>query len=142
MNGQTVTARRLLPASREEVFDAWLDPAALREWMRPGPVSDCTVTLEPRLGGRFTIIMQSPHGEIVNRGEILTLDRPSRLQFSWFSSRWNNQETLVTVELRQAGAKCELLLTHERLPSGHSSHQLLSGWGEMLSTLSDLMANA
>lgn len=71
MNGQTVTVKRLLPASREEVFDAWLDAGGMREWMRPGPVSDCAVTLEPRLGGRFNIVMRSPHGEIVNRGASL-----------------------------------------------------------------------
>lgn len=136
MNGETVTVRRFLPASREEVFDAWLDAEGMREWMRPGPVSDCAVTLEPYLGGRFSIVMSSPQGEVVNRGEILALERPSKLQFSWVSSRWNNEETLVTLELRQAGAECELILTHERFPSEFSSTQLLSGWDEMLRKLS------
>ena len=27
---------RRLPASREEVFDAWLDAESLQEWMCPG----------------------------------------------------------------------------------------------------------
>lgn len=142
MNGETVTVRRLLPASREEVFDAWLDAEGMGEWMRPGPVSDCAVTLEPYLGGRFRIVMSSPQGEIVNRGEILVLERPSKLQFSWVSSRWNNQETLVTLELRQAGAECELILTHERFPSESSSTQLLSGWDEMLRKLSSRFRSA
>lgn len=142
MNGQTVTVRKILPASCEEVFDAWLDAEGMREWMRPGPVSDCAVTLEPYLGGRFSIVMSSPHGEIVNRGEILVLERPSKLQFSWVSSRWNNQETLVTLELRQVGAECELILTHERFPSECSPNQLLSGWDEMLKRLSGRFGSA
>jgi len=41
--------RKVLSASREEVFDAWLDADGMREWMRPGPVADCQATLEPRV---------------------------------------------------------------------------------------------
>lgn len=136
MNDQIVTIRRLLPASCEEVFDAWLDAEAMREWMLPGPVSDSQVLLQPRVGGNFSIVMTSPYGEIVNRGEILVLERPSKLQFTWISSRWDDQETLVTVQLRQADAQCELTLTHERFPIGHSSDQLVSGWNDMLEKLS------
>lgn len=32
----TVTLRREIAASAEELFDAWLDPASLAVWMRPG----------------------------------------------------------------------------------------------------------
>jgi uncharacterized protein YndB with AHSA1/START domain len=76
------------------------------EWMRPGQANDCKVTLEPCVGGHFCIVMTSPDPsiEIVNRGEILILDRPSRLQFTWVSSRWGEQETLVTVELHELDA--------------------------------------
>lgn len=139
MNSQTVTVRKLLSARCEEVFDAWLDPDGMGEWMRPGPVTACAVTLEPWVGGDFTIIMSSPEGETVNRGSILTLERPSKLQFTWFSSRWDNLETLVTVELRRAGAQCELVLTHERFPVDHSSKQLAGGWNQILERLGDVV---
>lgn len=135
MNGQSVTVRKILPASCEEVFDAWLDADGMREWMRPGPVTDCAVTLEPRVGGQFSIVMNSPAGEIVNRGRFLTLERPSKLQFTWISSRWDNQETLITVNLQKVGADCQLVLTHERFPVEHSSSQLVAGWTEILDKL-------
>lgn len=77
-----------------------------------------------------------PGIEIVNSGEILILNRPSKLQFTWVSSRWGNQETLVTVELHRLGARCELVLTHERFPIEYSSQQLLSGWNQILEKLS------
>lgn len=139
MNRQTVTVRKLIPASCEEVFDAWLDADGMREWMRPGPVTDCIVALEPRVGGKFSIVMMLPEGEVVNRGEILTLERPSKLQFTWISSRWGNQETLVTVELQAAEAQCELLLTHERFPAEHSSDQLTGGWNQILEKLAGVL---
>src|SRR6266852_1609835 len=33
----TAVVRRLLPAAPELVYDEWLDPEALREWMCPRP---------------------------------------------------------------------------------------------------------
>lgn len=76
---QTVTVRKILPATCEEVFDAWLDPEGLREWMRPGLIADCDVTLEPRIGGEFRIVMKGPDVETINTGRFLVLDRPVRL---------------------------------------------------------------
>ena len=135
MNGQTVTIRKVLSASCEEVFDAWLDADGMSEWMRPGPVTACDVTLDPRVGGHFRIIMNAPGAQWVNTGEFHILDRPTKLQFTWISSRWDNQETLVTLELRPREAQCELVLTHERFPAAHSADQLLHGWTRILDML-------
>lgn len=139
MNDQTVTVRKILPASCEEVFDAWLDAEGMREWMRPGSATNCAVTLEPRVGGHFRIVMTSSDAEIVNWGEILILERPSKLQFTWISPRWDHQETLVTLELRQTGAQCQLVLTHERFPVEHSSNQLVGGWNQILEKLGSVL---
>ncbi len=135
MNGQTVVIRKVLRASCEEVFDAWLDAAGMREWMRPGPVTGCEVALEPRVGGRFRIVMTAPGAQFTNTGEFRVLDRPAKLQFTWVSSRWGDQETLVTVDLNRRGAHCELVLTHERFPVEHAAGQLVTGWNQMLEKL-------
>jgi uncharacterized protein YndB with AHSA1/START domain len=135
MNGQTVVMRKILSASREEVFDAWLDAEGMREWMCPGPVTGAEAVLEPRVGGRFRIVMTGPGATIVNSGEYRILDRPARLQFTWTSSRWGPQETLVTVDLHQRDAHCELVLTHERFPLDSSSEQLTAGWTQILHKL-------
>ena len=52
-----LTVRREIAASAEELFDAWLDPASLAVWMRPGDtqraddgVQDIVRSL--RVGGR------------------------------------------------------------------------------------------
>jgi uncharacterized protein YndB with AHSA1/START domain len=135
VNGQTVTIRRIFPASCEDVFDAWLDAEGMREWMAPGPVTSCEVALEPRVGGHFRIVMTAPGAQFVNTGEFWVLDRPAKLQFTWVSSRWANQETLVTVELYPRDAHCELVLTHERFPLQHSAQQLVTGWTQILEKL-------
>ena len=127
--------RRRLAASCEEVFDAWLDAEAMQEWMRPGPVTRCQVMLDPRVGGTFRILMDAHDTQIVNTGEFLVLQRPATLQFTWVSSRWEYQETLITVELYPHGADCELVLTHERFPADNSAEQLMTGWTQMLERL-------
>jgi uncharacterized protein YndB with AHSA1/START domain len=140
MNAQTVVIRKVLPAKREEVFDAWLDAEAMSQWMHPGSVTGCAVTLDARVGGRFRIVMTGPGVNVVNTGEFRELNRPSRLRFTWISSRWDNQETLITIDLHERGADCELVLTHERFPSGHSTLQLVSGWNQILGKLYDYVA--
>ena len=135
MTGQTVVIRKVLPASREEVFDAWLDAARMREWMCPGSMTASDVTLEPRVGGQFRIVMRGPEGQVVNTGEYRVLDRPAKLEFTWVSERWDGQETLVTVELHRRDAGCELVLTHRRFPKEHSALQLEKGWGGILEKL-------
>jgi uncharacterized protein YndB with AHSA1/START domain len=140
MSGQTVTLRRTLDASCEEVFDAWLDAEGMRQWMTPGPVTHCHVALDPRVNGRFQITMHGPGLEVVNTGVFRVLDRPAKLEFTWISSRWDNQETLVTLELHPLGSRCELVLTHQRFPAGHSTEQLLSGWAQILEKLNGYLA--
>jgi uncharacterized protein YndB with AHSA1/START domain len=135
MTGQTLVIRKILPASREAVFDAWLDAGGMREWMCPGSITSSDVTLEPRVGGHFRIVMRGPQGKVVNTGEYRVLNRPAKLEFTWASDRWGGEETLVTVEPHQRDAECELVLTHQRFPMEHSTQQLEKGWGEILEKL-------
>ncbi|HEY4087329.1 MAG TPA: SRPBCC domain-containing protein [Bryobacteraceae bacterium] len=137
MSYQTVTVRRVMDASREEVFDAWLDAEGMREWMCPGPVTHCDATMDARPGGRFRIVMHGPDMTIVNTGEFRVLERPAKLQFTWASSRWGLEETLITIDLLQREARCELVLTHERFPANESAAQLQGGWGRILVLLAD-----
>jgi uncharacterized protein YndB with AHSA1/START domain len=135
MSSQTVTVRRRMAASSEEVFNAWLEAEGMAEWMRPGAVTRCEVELDPRVGGQFCIRMSGPGIEVMNTGEFRVLERPSKLEFTWISSRWGGEETLVTIELQPHGEACDLLLTHRRFPAEHSAEQLTDGWGRILERL-------
>ena len=46
----TVVVQRVMPAAPEVVFDEWLDPEALQEWMCPHPVRVVDVTVDARVG--------------------------------------------------------------------------------------------
>lgn len=48
--GPSLTIARLIPASHERVFDAWLDPARLARFMLPREGGRAEVTVDPRVG--------------------------------------------------------------------------------------------
>jgi uncharacterized protein YndB with AHSA1/START domain len=139
---ETLVVRRVLPVSRERVFAAWLDPVSMAQWMRPGESTDSLVEVDPRVGGRFRILMR--HGrrggrEYEHRGEYLVIQPPSLLSFTWISEATDHQPTVVTVELLERGADTELILTHRRLPlSQVESHR--SGWTDILRLLDDVLS--
>ncbi|HLW53940.1 MAG TPA: SRPBCC domain-containing protein, partial [Candidatus Angelobacter sp.] len=54
-----MVVRRRMPAPREFVYEAWIDPQGLREWMCPGDVVSAEAVLDVRVGGSFRIIMSS-----------------------------------------------------------------------------------
>lgn len=143
MSTQAIRVSKLLHATCDEVFDAWLDPDGMRAWMLPGTVRHCDVMLEPRVGGRFHIFMKSAGADYVHTGEYRVLERPSKLVFTWVSSRMDKQETLVTIELFERGAQqCEIVLTHERVPPEHSARGLGVGWNQMLEKLAKQLSGA
>lgn len=131
-----VVVRRVIAASAEDLFDAWLDPEALATWMRPGAIQSTVARVEPRVGGAYEIIMQSASETYVTKGVYRLIDRPKRLVFTWVSGPAENQETLVTVDFVRVDKRTEVIVTHEQLPaSAMPSHR--DGWTSGLEHLDE-----
>jgi uncharacterized protein YndB with AHSA1/START domain len=92
---------RLLPATPDEVYDEWIDPDALLEWMCPRPARCLKVEAEPRLGGRLRIDIEDAGVHFYVHGTYTDLDRPSRVGFTWSCSTWPDptltSQVLVTL---------------------------------------------
>jgi uncharacterized protein YndB with AHSA1/START domain len=133
----TLTVKRKSPAPAQQIFDAWLDPVALSEWMRPcsGSTMASDVKADARVGGAFEIVMHTASGPVRHTGVYKTIEAPRRLVFTWNSPHAGDGDSLVTVEFRPDGKTTEIVLTHERLPqekvSGHTG-----GWTSILESLS------
>jgi uncharacterized protein YndB with AHSA1/START domain len=73
----------------EDVFDAWLTPEFIRQWMRaaldesmPGTrMLEFSVTTE--FGGTFTFTDTRDNDETPPTGTYLEIERPHRLVFTW-----------------------------------------------------------
>ena len=131
--------RRHLAVPRERVFEAWLDSESLAHWMRPGNNTHAIVTVDPRVGGGFRIVMVGRVPECDDHeGEYLAIEPPSLLSFTWISKATDHKPTVVTIEFHERGTGTDLVLTHRRLPpkevEGHRK-----GWTDILRVLDETL---
>jgi uncharacterized protein YndB with AHSA1/START domain len=52
----SLTVERVIPGPIEDVFDAWLDPASMKQWMKPGPMTLSEATVDPVVGGKYALM--------------------------------------------------------------------------------------
>ena len=135
-----LTITRHISAPRQRVFDAWLDSEGLAHWMRASAFDDSIVTVDPRVGGGFRVVMVPKDRETVEHwGEYLRIEPPSLLSFTWISKNTDRWPSEVTIEFHEEGDGTELVLTHRGLPekavNGHRA-----GWTEILEQLEQVVA--
>jgi uncharacterized protein YndB with AHSA1/START domain len=114
-----VTVRRVLPAPPDIVYDEWLDPVGMLEWMCPRPAKAVKISLEPAVGGLLRIDIEDRGFSLYVSGMFTELDRPRRLRFTWSCSAWADPsvQSLVTVTLEDHGAgETMMTIEHEQLP--------------------------
>lgn len=139
---QVAVVRRLLPASPDVVYDEWLDPEALSDWMCPRPARCLAVESEPRVGGRLRIDISDGGTEFQVSGRYLVLDRPSRLSFSWSCSTWPDPgiQSVVNVLLEPRGNEQTLMtIEHSFLPA-EFIEQHTRGWAAIADQLAEELA--
>lgn len=134
-----LVVRRQIAVPREQVFEAWLDSESLAQWMRPGDSTHATVTVDPRVGGGFRIVMDGPtYGAVEHHGEYLAIEPPSLLSFTWISEHTDHMPTVVTIEFHERGPGTELVLTHRRLPpKAVEAHR--QGWTDIVRLLDEAL---
>jgi len=123
-----VTTRRRMPAPREIVFEAWIDPKGIHEWMCPGDAVSAEATLDVRVGGSFHLIMKGKDKDHVHIGTYQVVEPPSKLVFTWAGAENPADVTLVTVEFFPHGDESELVLTHERFSKPDLAQRYENGW--------------
>ena len=94
-----VRVQRIMPAAPEVVFDQWLDPESLEDWMCPRPVEVLAVEVDPRVGGSVRFDVDDSGTRVLIAGRFLTIDRPKLLRFTWSSSDWPDPTTVSVVNV-------------------------------------------
>lgn len=118
-----------------EVFDSWLRPEALSQWLRMETAPPSGVEIDRRVGGAFEIRLKCDGDDVPLRGSYLEIDRPSRLMFTWISPGTDLRESIVTLDLQPQGQGTRLTLTHDGLPSAQHAQEHGMVWTQMLSRL-------
>ena len=128
-NTYRLSVRRRMPAPREVVYEAWIDPRGIREWMCPGDVLSAEASLDVRVGGSYRIVMKAKDRDHVHTGVYEVVEPPSKLVFTWTEE--GKPISLVTVEIFGHGDESELVLTHERFPTVDIMKRYEGGWGQI-----------
>ncbi|MFT3869518.1 MAG: SRPBCC family protein [Nibricoccus sp.] len=125
--------------SAERVFDAWLDPTMLGRWMFGPNVREeriVKLNLEPKMGGKFSFVVDRNDTEVDHVGEYLEIDRPRRLVFTWGTRDTFPETSKVSVEITARGEGCEVKLTHDMSPKWADFVDKAAGsWSKMLDAL-------
>lgn len=131
----TLTVSRLIKADAKRIYDAWLDPAMISRFMRPD--ADVTIpkaTNDPRVGGRFDILMQAGDKQIPHAGTYLDLTPHERIVFTW-ESPFSTDDSTVTVTFAPEAGGTMVTLTHVKFLSEEMRDNHEKGWGEILDAL-------
>jgi uncharacterized protein YndB with AHSA1/START domain len=135
-----MVVRRKMPAPREIVYAAWIDPNGIREWMCPGDVVSAEAALDVRVGGSFRIIMKSKDQVHEHIGTYQIVDPPAKLAFTWSGLENPSEITMVTVEFLPQGDESELVITHERFTKSDVAQRYENGWGKIAEKFADYLS--
>ena len=123
----------------EKLFDAWLDPDLVRQFMCPGAMHVSHLEWQAKVGGQFRVDMTEGANTVSHRGRFLEIDRPKRLVFTW-SSQHAGEDTRVTLDFKAQQDRTLLTLTHERLPSKEAIAMHHEGWSGILDKLTSIFS--
>ena len=143
-----VQMTRVIRASRQRVFDAWTRPEFIRQWFGPGNMAATEASTDLRVGGGYRIEMTGPSCEEkpeetdISRTTVVTgayrkVVPHELLEFTWTGSWHPEEETLVTVALRDVEGGTEMTLTHERFLTEEAAGRHRMGWTSTLSKLEE-----
>lgn len=139
-----VRVQRTVRASVDDVFAAWLTPAAIERWMF-GRTDDEVVRLaiDPRVGGHFSFLVRREGHEFDHVGVYLELDRPRRLAFTWDVNQHRPDGSRVDVDIVEAPGGSTITLAHTLpLDAAGYADRTRAGWMRMLGALGQLVEAA
>jgi uncharacterized protein YndB with AHSA1/START domain len=130
----TIQVSHQYSTSPARVFDAWLDPQQARAFLFATPEGEVVrAEIDPRVGGRFTIVDRRAGGDAAHYGEYLEIDRPHRLVFRFSVEPDTTSGDLITIQIAPTDDGCLLTLTHAMKPEwAEYIDQTRAGWEGIL----------
>jgi activator of HSP90 ATPase len=112
------TVSDVIPASAEEIYDAWMD-AAKHAAMTGGREAK----IDPRIGGEFAVWQ----GYLT--GKTLALEPGKRIVQSWRSTKFApaDPDSQVEITFEAAPRGTRVRVRHSNVPDGHTSYRD-GGW--------------
>ena len=142
MSTHTVQLHRVLRATPQRVYRAFLDADAMAKWLPPNGFTGKVHQLEPKVGGthrmsftNFTTGKSQSFG-----GSYLELLPPERIRYTdKFDDPNLAGEMQTTITLKQVSCGTELNIVQEGVPAVIPPEACYLGWQESLTLLAKLV---
>ena len=142
METSTVTLHRVLRASPEKIYRAFLEPAALAKWIPPYGFTCEVHHLDARVGGTFRMSFtnfSTGNGNAFG-GDYLELVPNELLRYTdTFDDPNLPGEMTITVVLKQVMCGTDVSITQAGIPAMIPVEMCYLGWQESLAQLANLV---
>jgi uncharacterized protein YndB with AHSA1/START domain len=139
----TLAIKRVLPAARAVVYQAFCDPTELAMWWGPEGFTTPTLEFDPRVGESYRIQMQPPKGDsFYLTGELREVDPSAHLAYTfvWEDPDPDDSETLVTLEFSDLGDATKVALTQGPFKTEARRALHRDGWTDSFDKLERLIS--
>jgi len=138
----TVRLHRILRASPELIYRAFLEPDAIAKWLPPHGFIGKVHQMDARVGGRFKMSFTSLASGKSHTfgGEYLELVLHERIRHTdEFDDPNLPGQLMVTVTLKKVMVGTELIIVQEGIPEAIPPEACYLGWQESLTLLAQLV---
>lgn len=142
--GLTLRLHRELPAPREVVFRACVEPDDLAQWWGPHGFTTPAIDLDLRVGGEYRFGMQPPEGQLFHlSGEFQAIEPPARLvyTFRWEEPDPDDRVTVVDLSFRDLGDATDLVLAQSGFATEGRRALHDAGWTDGFDRLQELLSS-
>jgi uncharacterized protein YndB with AHSA1/START domain len=142
MSTSSVRLHRVLRATPERVYRAFLDADAMAKWLPPNGFTGKVHHLEARVGGTYQMSFTnfSTGNSHSFGGEYRELVPNERIQYTdRFDDPNLSGEMVTTVSLQQVSVGTELNVSQEGIPEAIPAEACYLGWQESLILLAKLV---
>jgi uncharacterized protein YndB with AHSA1/START domain len=141
-NTNSVRLHRVLRATPERVYRAFLDPDALAKWMAPNGFTGKVHHMDAKVGGTYKMSFTnfSTGKSHSFGGKYLELKPHERIRYDdKFDDPNLPGEMITTIVLKQVFCGTELNITQEGIPAAIPAEACYLGWQESLTLLAKLV---
>lgn len=142
MAGNTVRFHRVLRATPERVYRAFVDPDAMAKWLPPNGFTGKVHHMDARVGGGYRMSFtnfSTGHSHAFG-GRYLELVPGQRLRYTdAFDDPNLPGEMVTTIDIRQVSCGAEVQIAQEGIPDVIPPEACYLGWQESLILLAKLV---
>jgi uncharacterized protein YndB with AHSA1/START domain len=138
----TVKLHRVLRASPEKVYKAFLDPDAMAKWLPPNGFTGKVHSMDAKVGGTYKMSFTNfTNGQThAFGGKYLELVPDQRIRYTdQFDDPNLPGQMMTTIELKKVSCGTELTAIQEGIPDAIPAEMCYLGWQESLILLGKLV---